>query len=589
MSTSEKLVVVTGASSGIGLATVRAFAASGATVVAVARDERALADLVESQRSARDGHGTVIGRPTDVTDHAALDALAADVVRDHGRIDVWVNNAAVNLFGAIEAAPVEMWHRVIEVNLLGTYHGVRAVLPFMREQASGTIINVSSVLGKLPAPFQSAYVASKHAIRAVSDCARQEVSDVPGIEVCTVLPGPIDTPLFQQAANVSGRRIKPIAPVIDASRVADVITSCADRPRREVAVGWSSRANLAAQRIAPATVERVADRLVRRDHFQPAPAPASPGNLWEPDRAHTDVSGGWSRAGRQVGVARAVSKDRTWRPPIEHLDRTGVEGLEMSARSWGTEAHEGRTAVVMVHGLGVASRMCRPTAQRIAAHRPVYAVDLPGFGLSDKPSRVLDVVELSDWLARWVRATTAAPVAVLGVSLGTQVAAELAARHRELCAAAVLVSPIVDPDRRSWRQQLSRWPVEQATQSLRLRGLQLADYAACGPGRVARTFARALHHPIENAVGAMRIPVLVCRGSRDPLGSREWGESLAGRAEHGQFEEIPKAVHAMTHENPVELARVVERFLDELRDQPGHQPGHQPGDRLRDDLVSARR
>jgi pimeloyl-ACP methyl ester carboxylesterase len=390
------------------------------------------------------------------------------------------------------------------------------------------------------------------------------VSDVSGIEVCTVLPGPIDTPLFQQAANVSGRRVKPISPVIDASRVADAITSCADRPRREVTVGWSSRVNLAAERIAPATVERLSDRFVRRDHFQPAPAPACAGNLWEPDHTHTDVSGGWNRSGRQVGVARAASKDRSWRPPEERLSRTRVGDLEIAARSWGTDGRDGRTAVVLVHGLGVASRMCRPTAERLAAHRPVHALDLPGFGLSDEPSSVLGVVELSDWLARWIRAMTDDPVVVVGVSLGAPVAAEFAARHRELCEGTVLVSPIVEPSRRSWLQQLPRWFVEQGTQSLRLRWLQVADYAACGPGRVLRTFARAMPHAIEDTVAVIDGPLLVCRGTRDPLISREWAEDLAGRAEHGRFCEIPKAVHAMTHENPVELAGVVDDFVDEL-------------------------
>jgi NAD(P)-dependent dehydrogenase (short-subunit alcohol dehydrogenase family) len=167
----------------------------------------------------------------------------------------------------------------------------------MREQGSGTIVNVSSVLGRLGAPHQSAYAASKHGIRALGECARQELSDLPDLHVCTVLPGPTDTPLFEHAANYSGRRIKPLSPVIDANRVADAIVRCVRHPRREVAVGASPKGAVLAARVVPGMAERAARRQVERDHFADAPAGPDRGNLVEPASGPGAVSGGWTRSG----------------------------------------------------------------------------------------------------------------------------------------------------------------------------------------------------------------------------------------------------------------------------------------------------
>lgn len=561
-----RVVVVTGASSGIGRATVLRFADAGATVLAVARHAGALDELAAD---ADPRGGEIIPCPADVSDASALEAVATEAGERFGRLDVWVNNAGVDLFGALEEIPVDMWHRVIEVNLLGTYHGTRAALPWMRDRGRGTIVNVSSVLGHVPAPFKSAYVASKHAIVALSDCTRQEVRDVPGIHVCTVLPGPIDTPLFQHAGNVSGRRIKPVSPVIDAWRVADSILGCIDRPRREVPVGLSTRFNLLVERLAPASVERAAGRFAGSGHFQPAPSGASPGNLWEPGPHDGRITGGWDRRGRQVGgdsdAAVSANGHRAPRPPGERIRRTSLGGRDLVSRVWeqrgAADPGAPSTEIVLVHGLGVASRMCRPVAEELAQHRRVHAVDLPGFGLSDPLDDSPGIVDLSDSLAMWLRATFHTPVILLGVSLGTQVVAEAAARHPDLCAGLVLVSPIVDEDRRTWPRQLLRWQAEQATQSMRLRRIMLSDYRRCGLGRIRQTFSRALHHPTEDAVALVTAPVLVCRGSRDPLVSNGWASALADVAPDGRMVELEGAVHAMTHENPADLAREVELFL----------------------------
>jgi NAD(P)-dependent dehydrogenase (short-subunit alcohol dehydrogenase family) len=303
---SDRVAVITGASSGIGRAAALAFADQGAAVALVARRAEALEELAEECR----GRGVdALCFPADVTEPAAMDEVASDVVGRFGRLDIWVNNAAVNLFGPVEEVPVEAWHRVIETNLFGTYHGIRSALPWMREQGQGTIINVASVLSKVAAPQQGAYVASKHAVRGLSDVVRQEVQDLPGLHVCTVLPGPIDTPLFQTAGNHAGREVVPITPVIDAGRVADAIVDCALHPRREVVVGASSSGLMALTRLLPGSTERAVARQVRQDHFSDRLHPATDGNLFEPADGPTTITGGWDRSGRQVGTdsKKAVS------------------------------------------------------------------------------------------------------------------------------------------------------------------------------------------------------------------------------------------------------------------------------------------
>jgi short-subunit dehydrogenase len=300
---SDSVFVVTGASSGIGRCTALEIARNKGTIVMASRQEPALRDLADQ---CRELGGRPLSVPTDVRDEQAVKNLARKTVEHFGRIDVWVNNAAVSLFGRIEEAPYEDYRRVIETNLFGYVHGARAVIPYFREQGSGVLINISSMAGKVAQPYTSAYVATKFAIVGLSESLRMELMDAPDIHVCTVLPASIDTPLFQHAGNFTGRPIKPIEPVYSAEKVARTILHLARSPRREVFVGNAARPAAMMHVLMPRLAERVIAMVVEKRHFQEGPERSSSGNLFEPMPGYNSIDGGWRNGAskrRKIGAA----------------------------------------------------------------------------------------------------------------------------------------------------------------------------------------------------------------------------------------------------------------------------------------------
>ncbi|MGC4791007.1 SDR family oxidoreductase [Micromonospora sp. DT178] len=302
-SLADATVVLTGASSGIGTATAYALARRGTAVVLAARSETALEEVAVR---CRELGGRALVVPTDVTDPAAVERLAARAVAEFGRIDGWINNAAVGAVGLFDEIPVEEFRRVLEVNLLGAAYGIRAALPQLSAAGGGVLINNASVLAEVAMPYQSAYNAAKHGIRGLADTVRQEmrVTGRGDISICTVLPATIDTPFFRHAANHSGRELVPPPPVYPPEVVAETIVRLLRRPRREAYAGGAARLIGLQWRLAPAFAERVLGWYTHRTQFGPAPRPESTGNVFHPDAA-ARREGGWH--GRRRHLVRMTA------------------------------------------------------------------------------------------------------------------------------------------------------------------------------------------------------------------------------------------------------------------------------------------
>ena len=266
---SEQVVVITGASSGIGLATAGMAAQRGAQVVLVSRDE---ADLSRTAREIREQGGRAIHFTADVADHAAMQRIARDVVVQLGRIDTWINNAGVSVYGLIEDVPLEDARRVFETNYWGVVNGSLAALPHLRS-GGGALINVGSILSDTGYPLQGHYSASKHAVKGFTDSLRLEVekSGAP-VSITLIQPAAIDTPYTEHARNHLGVETRHMPPVYAPEVVARAILRCAEHPERNVLVGGSARAFAASEKVAPRLFDLLKETTGFRGQMTDIPA-----------------------------------------------------------------------------------------------------------------------------------------------------------------------------------------------------------------------------------------------------------------------------------------------------------------------------
>ncbi len=272
----EQVVVITGASSGIGRETALHLAGKGAKVVASARRQDALDELVAEIKSTG---GEALAVHADVSIYSEVDALASASVDAYGRIDTWVNNAGVLIVGEFEKTDLEEARRLFDVNFWGEYHGCLAAIEVMKKQGEGTIINITSVTAKRPLPLMPVYSASKAALNGLSEALRAELKGT-GIELCIVMPATIDTPLYDNARSKEGVAPKPSPPIYPPLEVARAIEKCAVNPQREVFAGPAGVGFAFSNIVMPGVLDKVLARFVR-----PALLTDEP----EPSRGHDNI------------------------------------------------------------------------------------------------------------------------------------------------------------------------------------------------------------------------------------------------------------------------------------------------------------
>jgi short-subunit dehydrogenase len=252
---SEQVVVITGASSGIGRETAVRLGERGASVVLAARNETALGEAAKEVERLGGKAQIVV---TDVAEWDQVERLAREAVNRFGRIDTWVNNAGVNEYATVEEMTIEEIERIIRVNLMGEIHGMKAAVPNMKRQGQGTIINVASILAQRSVPLHAAYGAAKHGIAGFTETLRLELEhEKSGITVTLVMPTYINTPLFRHSRSKMGVKPRPVPPIYEPRVVAEAILFAAEHPRRDIVVGGSGKLITLMHWISPSLLDRL--------------------------------------------------------------------------------------------------------------------------------------------------------------------------------------------------------------------------------------------------------------------------------------------------------------------------------------------
>ncbi|MFI5614110.1 SDR family oxidoreductase [Amycolatopsis sp. NPDC051903] len=276
------VVVVTGASGGIGRAIARAFGARHARVALLARGRTGLSAAAEDIRQAG---GTALPLEVDVADFAQVDAAATRVEHELGPIDTWVNVAFTSVFARFADVRPEEFRRVTEVSYLGYVHGTMAALNRMKPRDRGTVVQVGSALAYRGIPLQSAYCGAKHAIQGFNEALRCELlAEHSGVRVTMVQLPAVNTPQFSWVLSRLPHHAQPVPPIYQPEVAADAVLYAADHPRRrEYWVGASTAGTLVANAVAPGILDRYLARTGLKSQQTRQPTPADqPANLWAP-------------------------------------------------------------------------------------------------------------------------------------------------------------------------------------------------------------------------------------------------------------------------------------------------------------------
>jgi NAD(P)-dependent dehydrogenase (short-subunit alcohol dehydrogenase family) len=265
----EQVIVITGASSGIGLATAMLAAKRGAKVVFSARSQETTSTIVEDIN--RSG-GSAIFVPCDVANRAEVEQLARAAIDRFGRIDTWVNNAGVSIYGRLDEVSEQDSRRLFDTNFWGVYHGCLAALPHLKTQG-GALINLGSEVSEAVVPLQGMYSASKHAVKGFTDALRVEIEemDKAPVSITLIQPTATNTPFPQHARNYMDKEPKLPAPLDDPEDVAEAILAAATHPTRSKKVGAMSKVNTVTAKIAPKLGDKIAAKQADRQQYDESP------------------------------------------------------------------------------------------------------------------------------------------------------------------------------------------------------------------------------------------------------------------------------------------------------------------------------
>jgi pimeloyl-ACP methyl ester carboxylesterase len=266
------------------------------------------------------------------------------------------------------------------------------------------------------------------------------------------------------------------------------------------------------------------------------------------------VYGGWTRSGNSRVFVRVPSRLKE--------SYESVNGLNGNGRGPVLDV----TPIVLVHGLS-SSRSLKPLIRALGSSRPVFAPDLPGFGMSDQPIHPLDVPGLANALRHWMFDNELAPAIVVGVSFGSQVAVDLAALHPAAVDRLVLVGPTLDSDARSPARLAFRWARNAPRSSPRLAPTVVHDVIDAGPWRSMRALRRALEDPVEEKLSEIEAPTLIVRPEGDHLVPESWTKRVADRIPDSELVVLPKAGHSIGPRAAARLTALLEPFLAEAREE----------------------
>ncbi len=338
---SDQVIVITGASSGIGLVTARLAAKRGARVVLNARNEEALSDVTD-EINAQGGQAIyVVG---DVGNFDDVHKLADEAIRQFGGFDTWVNNAGVSIYGPMLDQSLEDQRRLFETNYWGMVHGSIVACNYLRTRG-GALINVGSVLSDIAIPVQGTYCATKHAVKGYTDALRLELEEEgAAVSVTLIKPSAIDTPYTRHAKNLMP--VEPLnpPPVYAPDLVAEAILHCAEHPERDLYVGGGGKALAAAGYYAPRLTDKMLEAMMSDVQQSDRQTPKD-----RQDSLYAPIEDGEERGGYPGHVAESSVYTKAAKHPL--IAGSVIAGLGLAAlaawRSFSANSSNGRSKVLL--------------------------------------------------------------------------------------------------------------------------------------------------------------------------------------------------------------------------------------------------